>query len=208
MTATSTRVFCPLRKPNSFQQRHAVVTSAWEDALVCSDLARFEFARGPGRGFFLPGAGILQRRLTGTTRAPDNTPMFRPALRRPLGLQLLLHCVMLAIVVNTLLPTFLRGAATGGAALVELCSAGGMRWIEGTPSHPPDDSHTVSHTAHCALCSASVDPLLPALAAPATHWLTAGRAYLPPLFSQAPRTLFIWATSQARAPPAPASRPT
>ena len=124
----------------------------------------------------------------------------RPSTRRPPPFhQLLLRLLLLAVVLNTLLPVWWQasGAAPGWA---ELCSASGTHVVPLDGAAP----HAIGHAEHCIFCGTSVDPLIPALAVPASHWLAAGLAYLPPLFSLAPRSLFIWAASQARAPPASA----
>lgn len=126
-------------------------------------------------------------------------------------LRLFLRFVILAIVVATLAPTMLNASRlTAGAngLFAELCSSTGVRLlaIDGglAGKQPTGDGGMAAHGNHCVFCGSSVEPLTPSLPAPALQLMYTGLAYLPPLFANAPRTLFIWAASQARAPPATA----
>lgn len=124
-------------------------------------------------------------------------------------LRLFLRFVILAIVVSTLAPAMssaTRQAAAGAGVFAELCSASGMRMlaVDGGDAvkQPPGDGGMAAHGGDCQFCSSSVEPLTPSLPAPSLVLIHVGLAYLAPLFTAAPRTLFIWAARQARAPPA------
>ncbi|CDG83654.1 DUF2946 family protein [Janthinobacterium agaricidamnosum] len=125
-------------------------------------------------------------------------------MRTPAKLvKLLLQFLVLAILVNTLAPVFLhmRRDAASPAGLIEICSADGFKAFRPISSDQPD--HQLDpHADHCALCVTRVDPVTPSLSLPQLLLVTVGLAYLPPLLRQAPKSLFVWAASQARAPPA------
>lgn len=119
---------------------------------------------------------------------------------------LLLRFLVLAILINALAPTFLSVQAsavniTGTASgFADICSIIKVKASPGGDPAQPAQS-TSSHVAHCELCVSRVDPLIPSLSLPRLLLVSLGFASFPPLYTQAPKGLFIWAASQARAPP-------
>lgn len=114
---------------------------------------------------------------------------------------LLLRFLVLAILVNALAPIFLsvQGSAANipGNGFADICSVIGFK---APPGSDPARQKT-PHAAHCDLCVSRVDPLIPSLSLPRLLLVSLGFASFPPLYTQAPKGLFIWAASQARAPP-------
>jgi Protein of unknown function (DUF2946) len=96
------------------------------------------------------------------------------------------------------------GANVTTGAVAELCTTGDFQRpssaLRGGGKPAPDDCQ--GHGGHCMFCSAAVDPVVPTIPPPVLHRFAAGLAYLPAIFTHGPRTLFAWAPSQARAPPA------
>ena len=103
------------------------------------------------------------------------------------------------------------GVAGGSKPWAEICSAAGAKLssaavLPDTPESPespaaPSDG-TAMHPEHCPLCTlASHTSALPP-ADPALLPVPDGAAYLPALFSHAPRPLFAWASARPRGPPA------
>ena len=145
-------------------------------------------------------------------------------LKISLRQRLFLGFVMLTILVMTLvpmpsmMPSLRPAGAMGGMAGMAgmsmapgamdsgagLCSSSAMPHPSGTATkggqHPPADCDDIP--MHCMFCSSVVDPVTPSISsAVLVLLLTYASAYLPALFEHGPRTLFMWAPSQARAPP-------
>lgn len=114
---------------------------------------------------------------------------------------LLLRFLVLAILVNALAPIFLSVPASAanipGSGFADICS---IIKVNAPPDSDPARQMT-PHAAHCDLCVSRVDPLIPSLSLPRLLLVSLGFASFPPLYTQAPKSLFIWAASQARAPP-------
>lgn len=139
--------------------------------------------------------------------------------RLPLVARRAAWIALLAVFALALAPTvsrLLAAHAGSASAWAEICTPQGTRWIalaaDGVSADaavdpqatPPGSSVDTLHLEHCPLCGLGAHaPVLPTAAltwqAPA-----AGRALMPPLFSQAPRPLFAWAAAQPRGPPAQA----
>lgn len=117
---------------------------------------------------------------------------------------LLLRFLVLAILVNALAPIFLSVQASAanipGNGFADICSIIKVKAPPGSDSEQPMTPHA-PHASHCELCVSRVDPLTPSLSLPRLLLVSLGFASFPPLYSQAPKGLFIWAASQARAPP-------
>lgn len=117
---------------------------------------------------------------------------------------LLLRLLILAILFNALAPIFLSAQASAaslpGTGFADICSIIKVKAPAGSDPAQPAHS-TSSHVAHCELCGSRVDPLIPSLSLPRLLLVSLGFASFPPLYTQAPNSLFIWAASQARAPP-------
>lgn len=119
----------------------------------------------------------------------------------------LIGIVLLAILTNTLAPTFLSAAGVKGKTLwMPLCAAGASKSVpvtlsggSGVPGVP--DENAPSQAGHCVFCVTRIDPLTPSLSLPPARWIGAVLAYLPALFLRAPQTPFVWANAQPRAPP-------
>lgn len=112
----------------------------------------------------------------------------------------------LAVLLVALAPAvsqWLLSQRSPGVNWVEVCSSSGMRWVAAGPaaeenSPEPSGLHAQSHCPACVLQHLAMDlpppPLTVAL-------LARGPEPLPHLFLHAPRTLAVWASAQARAPP-------
>ena len=110
-----------------------------------------------------------------------------------------------------LLPTVARAMASAqgdGSAWAEICTAQGMKRVAldsqpggsavPEPATPESASHHLDHCPFCGLSAQALD--LPPAPRPVLD-LSAAADHLPPLFLQAPRTLFAWCRAQPRAPP-------
>jgi hypothetical protein len=115
--------------------------------------------------------------------------------------QLATWVTLLALVLATLAPGMARALAVAQGDLApwgQVCSANGNSSSQ--PAQTPADTvaHLLDHCPFCSLHSDTLDlppsPLTVAEAQPLGH-------ALPWLFLQAPRTLHVWASAQARAPP-------
>ncbi len=106
-----------------------------------------------------------------------------------------------------LLPTLshaLAHARGGASAWAEVCTPQGVRLVALDSERAADPAAPVQaagHLEHCPFCALGADTVaLPPAPAPDVA-MPAGRALLPPLFLQAPRTLFAWRSAQPRGPP-------
>ncbi len=89
-------------------------------------------------------------------------------------------------------------------AWVEICTMEGSKMVMTDGAHDPQQpAHdSFGHLEHCPFClNHAVAHGLPP-AADFVMPVLAGDHVLPPLYYQAPRPLFAWATAQPRAPPA------
>lgn len=109
-----------------------------------------------------------------------------------------------AILMASLAPALSHAlGAQAAASLTEICTSAGARWISvdsGDEEQQPLPG-AISLLDHCPYCGLHADgfpaaPPLPALPAP----LLLGEV-LPAAFLHAPRTLAVWSSAQARAPP-------
>lgn len=111
----------------------------------------------------------------------------------------------LAVLMAALAPAISQAVGARGAATwIEVCTAGGSRWIASDPAAPageapaPGLEHALDHCPYCSLHAPLADlPPAPAAALP-----DPGLDHvLPRAFLQAPRTLHAWRQAQPRAPP-------
>ena len=89
----------------------------------------------------------------------------------------------------------------------EICTLTGARMVRieaeaasGSSTESPE-LPTAHALKHCPYCAAHVTVLGLPPAAPARLSLTPLAFHVPELFLRAPRTLFVWASAQPRAPP-------
>lgn len=118
-------------------------------------------------------------------------------------LQRLSWIAALAIFGLAVVPTLSRALAHADAvamAVAEVCTMEGM--TTSAPGETGVPAAQGGHGEHCPLCSLSggVAGLLPAQA-PVWRVPVLPQAALPPLFFQAQRPLFAWASVQPRGPP-------
>lgn len=113
-----------------------------------------------------------------------------------------------AMLLMALAPTVGKVVASerSSAGLVEVCTAEGMKWVavsgvsqfdSGNQDKTPISAH--DHGGDCPYCSLQTAKFLTS----ASHSFTTTPvdSLLSPLFYQAPKPLFAWAQSRARAPP-------
>lgn len=120
---------------------------------------------------------------------------------------------LFAVLGGAMAPTISHALARGkaGQGWLEVCTAQGIRLVSmdvgtqaSTSEHEKQGQQAPPHAflEHCPFCvphGGSVAlPAIPeiAFALPATV-----SAYYPPLYFSAPRSLFVWATANPRAPP-------
>jgi hypothetical protein len=115
----------------------------------------------------------------------------------------LARCLLAAMLLAALAPAISRGLAStrGAGDWVEICTTGGMRWVQleaasagADPLSADDLLHALDHCGHCGLAAERFAPLLPTLpvvAATAHPWTAPG------LTARAPAS---------RAAPSPAAR--
>lgn len=110
---------------------------------------------------------------------------------------------LVAMLAFALLPTLARALPHGSSeGWVEVCTPRGMQWVavdaaSADPASPPPAAAAET----CTLCSLSLGGAA-ALPAPVPRLALPSRATEPPpLFLQAPRTLFAWRSAQPRGPP-------
>jgi hypothetical protein len=88
---------------------------------------------------------------------------------------------------------------------MELCSATDHRFVQVSDSDGAPDSaahHKAMQFEHCPFCSTHAGSFgLPPATASVLLLSTGAVSVMPPLFYQAPRSLFVWAPAQSRAPP-------
>jgi hypothetical protein len=128
---------------------------------------------------------------------------------RPHHRRWLAWIAILAILLGALAPTVSHGLRAwnhSAVTWVEVCSSTGAKLIAMGSGNAdkkgslPSGEHAGEHCPFCLVHANDVAlPPAPVLVVPV---ITAGREALPRLFLHAPRTLFAWAPSQARAPPA------
>ncbi|MDC8757192.1 DUF2946 domain-containing protein [Janthinobacterium fluminis] len=113
-----------------------------------------------------------------------------------------------AILLAALAPSISHAIAAddSSSAWIEICSIAGTRFVQadsddGQPLSPASIEQSL-HFDHCPFCSAHGGaPGLPS-SPMVTLPVLAGKPVLPPLYYQASRPLFVWASAQSRAPPA------
>jgi hypothetical protein len=115
---------------------------------------------------------------------------------------------LVAVLAMALLPTVSHALAHGqgtGTTWAEVCTPQGMKMVavdlDDAAPGAAGSAQAGSHLEHCPYCTGSVTPQgLP----PSTFSLPdfdARAGLVPPLFLQAPHTLFAWRSAQPRAPP-------
>jgi hypothetical protein len=115
---------------------------------------------------------------------------------------------IVAMLALAMLPTVSRAmAAQGdGSSWAEICTAQGMKRVAldsqpGEPAQPAVPESASGHLDHCPFCGLSAQAVHVPPAPPPVLDVSAAAGHLPPLFLQAPRTLFAWCRAQPRAPP-------
>jgi Protein of unknown function (DUF2946) len=125
-----------------------------------------------------------------------------------LRLQAIQWLALLVMVALAILPTLAHALARsqgGTTTWAEVCTPQGMKLVavdlDDATAGAAGQAQAGSHLEHCPYCTGSGTP--PALpAAPFTSPDFDPRAsFLPPLYLQAPHTLFAWRSAQPRAPP-------
>ncbi len=115
---------------------------------------------------------------------------------------------LVAVLAMALLPTVSHALAHGqgtGTTWAEVCTPQGMKMVavdvEDAAPGSAGSAQPGSHLEHCPYCTGSVTP--PGLP-PSTFslpYFDPRAGLVPPLFLQAPHTLFAWRSAQPRAPP-------
>ena len=113
----------------------------------------------------------------------------------------------LAVLWGALLPVLSHAVVANqavGNGWVEVCTATGMAWVNSTDGQATPESGSPARTTAMAGCDwcATHSPLagVPTVAQPLVAPLAFG-PQVPAAFLQAPRSLFVWAAAQSRAPP-------
>ena len=123
-------------------------------------------------------------------------------LRSRLFVRLATWAAFVAILMAALAPTLSHALASrGDAGWVEVCTAEGSRWVQGSgPGEPaaPAGTHALDHCGYCTLHND--DPALPTAGQQAEAVPAAAHA-LPIAFLRAARTAHAWVSAQPRAPP-------
>jgi len=124
-------------------------------------------------------------------------------LRSRLFVRLATWAAFVAILMAALVPTLSHALASrGDAGWVEVCTAEGSRWVQGSggPGEPaaPAGAHALDHCGYCTLHND--DPALPTAGQQAEAVPAAAHA-LPIAFLRAARTAHAWVSAQPRAPP-------
>lgn len=112
----------------------------------------------------------------------------------------------LAILMAALAPSISHALSDAGkprSLWAEICSSAGLKLVKvDLGSELPAHGEPASAFDHCPFCQTHGG--MPALPSSAAFFVPAslGSFAFPPLYYQAPRTLFAWASPQSRAPPA------
>jgi hypothetical protein len=109
---------------------------------------------------------------------------------------------LVAMLALAVLPTLSHAMAGSSNGFAEVCTPQGPKVIALADGEQQPSSASL-HLEHCPYCIAGIGAVgMPP--APLVLPLPAAEAALqPPLFLQAPRTLFAWAVAQPRGPPFP-----
>lgn len=123
---------------------------------------------------------------------------------------------MFAVTLSALAPAISRamGPDENGRYFIQVCSAAGIEWVAISAEEAEfyadvetrDDGQPAGGDAlsldQCPYCSAAyTTALLPPVVSPPVFAVRGGED-VPALFLNAPRPLFVWASSHPRAPPA------
>ena len=113
---------------------------------------------------------------------------------------------LLAMLLLALLPTLSRAMAVAqgeSAVWAEICTAQGMKRValDSQTSDPAAPEAAGGHLDHCPFCSLCAQAVGMPPAPLVVRDVSATAEHVPPLFLQAPRTLFAWRRAQPRAPP-------
>lgn len=112
----------------------------------------------------------------------------------------------LAILMAALAPSISHALSDAGkprSLWAEICSSAGLKLVKvDLGSELPAHGEPASAFDHCPFCQTHGG--MPALPSSVSFVVPAslGSFSFPPLYYQAPRTLFVWASPQSRAPPA------
>ena len=91
------------------------------------------------------------------------------------------------------------------SAWMEVCSATTSKFVQASDSYgsmkSPTGSHKGAHMDHCPFCFTHAASFSAPPTAAFVFPIVGGLLPFPSLFYQAPRSLFIWAIAQSRAPP-------
>ena len=125
-------------------------------------------------------------------------------LRHRLFIRLATWAAFVAVLMAALAPAVSHALASrGDAGWVEVCTAEGSRWVQGSggpgESQAPAGAHALDHCGYCTLHTD--EPALPT-AGPRTEPVPAATHALPIAFLRAARTAHAWVSAQPRAPPA------
>jgi hypothetical protein len=107
---------------------------------------------------------------------------------------------LVAMLALSLLPTVSHALAHPGSGFVEVCTPQGMKLVA-LADGEKQPSNSALHLEHCGYCSASFNAVVMPALPPALPQLQTLGTQAPPLFLQAPRTLFAWRSAQPRGPP-------
>ncbi|MES3021060.1 MAG: DUF2946 domain-containing protein [Pseudomonadota bacterium] len=110
----------------------------------------------------------------------------------------------MAFLMAALVPAMahLLAAENAGGAWVELCSAKGARLVyTAFADAAPAPADGAAHGENCPFCQTHADtPALPPAVRTVLPAIAAVQRF-PSLYYQSPRTQFVWASAQSRAPP-------
>lgn len=106
----------------------------------------------------------------------------------------------LAMLFAVLAPTIAR--ARSGGEWVEICSVAGNKLVRSTAATDPAQPESAGATMDCPYCALHSELALPTTPHAVLIHAIEVSSFVPRLFLQAPRALFIWAPAQSRAPPA------
>jgi hypothetical protein len=110
---------------------------------------------------------------------------------------------MLALALLPTVSQALAFAQGGKSTWAEVCTTQGMKLValDDAPGAGNAPAQPAAHLDHCPYCSLGASALGLPPAPMSALGLPAAAAHVPPLFLQAPRTLFAWRSALARAPP-------
>ncbi|MBP6764886.1 MAG: DUF2946 domain-containing protein [Rubrivivax sp.] len=113
---------------------------------------------------------------------------------------------LVAMLALALAPTVSRALALaqgGGSAWAEVCTPQGMVRValDDAPRGTPAPAHAGGMLDHCPFCGLAGQAAGMPPAPPVLPPVQAEQSLVPPLWLQAPHTLFAWRSAQPRGPP-------